>query len=290
MAAALLDPKSQEALCEKLTETKMLTIMIPDKRDPDVEEYHRFVSVPKALACAVASNLCIRLPGDKYFLNILDLFKNAEIDPKEELHTFDMVKSFSIWLYTEQVIARQQQHLGSEIKYYDLWFFGEILGCPLFQDSIIKSLADLEISKTDKTWRSRTFSACWDGNDLMWTQPGNVADPRSWSSRPCPRSWSSQLVDFQKKKIILFAMDSLAWGGINDKEVQELIMGGGRLGWELAKRLVALETARESHHGLPPWDAANIGRYLVSENTEDPTSAVLRTLKRKRARSLSLED
>ncbi|KAG4432511.1 hypothetical protein IFR05_012008 [Cadophora sp. M221] len=98
----------------------MLTILIPEISYLDTEEFHKFVSVPMALTYAVTSNPCNRLSEEECVLNILDVFQDEGIDPKEELHAFDMVKGFSIWLYTRQILARQQQHLWREINYYDL--------------------------------------------------------------------------------------------------------------------------------------------------------------------------
>ena len=229
----------------------MLRILIPDWKNPDVEEYHLFVSVPETLAYAVARNLRHRAREDQSVLNILDLFEDAEIDLKKGYHMFSLVEKFCIWLYTGQ-IAPHDEKLDSwyEPNYYDLWFFGDILESPLFQNSVIKALVALEELGVDKTWKTRTFKAC------------------QYKRNMSPESWSAQPEHFREREILLFVMDSLVWEGLKNNGVQDIIKDGGPLALELTKRFVDLEATKESQNGLPPWDAVNIGKYLVPEFTE----------------------
>lgn len=174
----------------------------------------------------------------------------------------DYMTWFVQWLYT----CRLQYN--KDMLFYNMWKFGEWIGCPKLQNEALKMLASnapWQIKVRASEVRIQYHFA--DINELqnLWDDTELENDPlQGAEEEPVTlRSVDKRSVYWGNKKRLLFLMDGVARFGPDDPRVMFLLAQSPSFGFQLIKRLVDL--AKEGGD-VAPWAPRNIHKYLVDEN------------------------
>lgn len=158
---------------------------------------------------------------------------------------------FVKWLYISTVAASI-----NDAWLNDLWYLGEKLGSPHFQNAVVKALFSAcfmdeevqhmsEAEEIEHIWKEAEF--LYDG------QMAYGAD--RWPGLPD--------VIYRDNKRLMFVLDCRVHWGQDSEEFEAIIHAGGALAVHLVKRFAVRAADKLAGNVLTPWDLSNIQKYLT---------------------------
>lgn len=210
------------------------------------------ISLPEVLACYVSSRFRDLCNGSKNRCFKAELL-NRPLLSIEMSSIFNGIisrslKEFGKWLYGASISF-------DEIGGYAQWIFGQTIGCPFFQNDIIRTLC---LHRLPEVKKISHFDSMWDRFDpaFIWTLSDFTPDKERGYDSKSEVYWGN-------KQMLRFVLDVFAFVGTEDEEVREVFSRGDTLAIHLAS--IMNDAIQAGGFDGAPWDEKNIKKYLVDE-------------------------
>ncbi|KUJ17059.1 uncharacterized protein LY89DRAFT_748262 [Mollisia scopiformis] len=257
MAGSNVIGRVSKEVHEKLPTSGVITVDCSEEDEPT-----RVLHLPEVLACAVSSRFRDICKSTKKRCFQAEELLGQSVEKFRKIFDYnsiyDLLEVFSRWLYGIDF---------SEAKTacYNLWFFGQKIGSPFFQNDAIRQLCSTV--KVEKSELSDMFEDCYNMGDLaqIWDRSDFAPDNELEYDQDTEVHWDN-------KQMLKFVLDVHAFVSLQDENVVRMVfLAGGRCTYHLTQ--IFVEAVKAGGFDGAPWEERNIHKYLLEETLADEGDA-----------------